>query len=796
MPDLETRFALDLSKDGISLFHNLKEQDWRLKHRAPMVLGVLGEQMKSLHSAAKSLGMEGSRVQVWLPKEQVLTLDVDLSADTDSGREQAILDAFAAETGEDPATFFYDVGETKATGLSAVAAVPIATLEETDAFLRDNGFAPVLYSTRTKIAKFGAAPVFGYSGATPVRSPRPSWALPLAVGFAGLLLLSGGGWLFSTLMRGDDGLDLPAEIAELAPGLSLSGTAIEAAVGPVAGPRAVPPVPPRPLGRLAQSADAPAPVRPAEGAPVFRVLVAAPADDAPTPDAGPAAIPASQPQPTRVAAIMPLATEDLPAVAKAALTSPIYMKAPVISRPDPGAGTSEVALSTVTDRAFRRQPPRPAVVGTPDSLAPRWLVPPQIAALAEAPWPSGAQASNAPVAAGPFVLANLGGPGEVVPAAFAARPAATGSEWLAAARSRDFSSNRERGGGALLPEAGDPVAAVTTRPDRPDAVAAVLDAGLATRIAATDADPAPRPAADLVGPEVDWPSRRQASAEAGRDDALLPSIDNIHLAAAVPPNGLGQAASPPDAGFEPDQPAPPPAPAPAVSAAEPEPATEAGPATEAEAEIAGATPAEVEAEAEAENDAAASADIAALIEQLNQEADAGDGNAAPADIASIVPRSRPDGLVPEAEQGEAGAEAETETEAGPSEFALLSTTPPRSRPSDLARRLAAAPPPAATIAPPATAAPPAAEPQRRQLPTAASVQQAATISNAIDTRNLALIGVYGRSRERRALLRLPNGRYIRAQVGDTVQGYQIAVIGNDAIRIRRNGRDRILVIPK
>ncbi|MEM9428849.1 MAG: hypothetical protein AAGA32_05060 [Pseudomonadota bacterium] len=170
---------------------------------------------------------------------------------------------------------------------------------------------------------------------------------------------------------------------------------------------------------------------------------------------------------------------------------------------------------------------------------------------------------------------------------------------------------------------------------------------------------------------------------------------------------------------------------------------------------------------------------------------------APSDVQA--PRARPESVVAAARRAEAAAR-----DAPPSGLALQSTTRPVPRPSRLAAVTAVAvrttPAPGA-IRPAAVAVPeppvPAPSPPRAAppLPSSASVARAATISDALPMRELALIGVFGTQTARHALVRLPGGRLVKVYSGDTVRGYQVTAISPDAIRLRRSGRDSLLVIP-
>lgn len=80
-------------------------------------------------------------------------------------------------------------------------------------------------------------------------------------------------------------------------------------------------------------------------------------------------------------------------------------------------------------------------------------------------------------------------------------------------------------------------------------------------------------------------------------------------------------------------------------------------------------------------------------------------------------------------------------------------------------------------------------------PTSVSVARQATLRNAIDLREVNLIGVYGQPSDRRALVRLSNGRYRKVKVGDRMDGGRVLAIGDDTLRYQKNGRNLTLNMP-
>ena len=82
------------------------------------------------------------------------------------------------------------------------------------------------------------------------------------------------------------------------------------------------------------------------------------------------------------------------------------------------------------------------------------------------------------------------------------------------------------------------------------------------------------------------------------------------------------------------------------------------------------------------------------------------------------------------------------------------------------------------------------------IPTSASIARAATDENVIKLRKINLIGVYGTPNSRRALVRLPNGRYRKVVIGDRLDGGKVAAIGDNELRYIKRGRNVVLKLPQ
>ncbi|MCG6884631.1 MAG: hypothetical protein LJE62_12840 [Silicimonas sp.] len=178
------------------------------------------------------------------------------------------------------------------------------------------------------------------------------------------------------------------------------------------------------------------------------------------------------------------------------------------------------------------------------------------------------------------------------------------------------------------------------------------------------------------------------------------------------------------------------------------------------------------------------------------------------ELARLRPPPRP-----ESEQSIAEEIAETE----PSDLAVASSRTPRARPEGIAALVAAARvqqeaarvTASAAVQPPDTSGAIEAalqdddEPENRlpqnarlNIPTSASVARTATIENAIRLNRINLVGVYGAPSDRRALIRLSSGRYVKVKVGDRVDGGTVAQITDSELYYRKGNRTLSLSVPK
>lgn len=178
-------------------------------------------------------------------------------------------------------------------------------------------------------------------------------------------------------------------------------------------------------------------------------------------------------------------------------------------------------------------------------------------------------------------------------------------------------------------------------------------------------------------------------------------------------------------------------------------------------------------------------------------------------LAGLRPRLRPGGLVENAERAQLGGltreelgkarprlrpesrQNEQGADETPTALAISTSVTPRLRPKAFAnivpRNSGTAQTETVAAVAPRTVSP--------RIPSSASVSRQATVKNAINLRHVNLIGVYGTPSNRRALVRLPSGRYKKVKVGDSIDGGRIVAIGDSELRYQKGGRNLTLKVP-
>lgn len=744
---MKPNFALDLSPDGIRLFHR-GTPDWRLVGEARLQEAALADQIGWLRATALALAPEGISTKLILPASEVLYVEIPAPGPDAASRRRQIRAALAGMTPYAVEDLAFDwSGEGP---VVQVAVVARETLEEAEAFAADHRFAPLCFVAVPPEGRFAGEPCFAQtrvatallpSGERVERDDRPIYAPPAHA---------------AAPDPEAPGPQAPEPEVPPAPGPDLPG-------GPEPEVPDTPPQPeiPEPTPPSPDLPEPELPGRPGEVPP-----------DAPdeVPPAGPVESPPEAP--VEVPDSLPPGPEPMPPVmAGDRPAAPRRDRAAGLRRgraPSPEAAAATLAPVEPPHRPGARRALK-LTGGLVAVLLLVWLLAGLLPSKISAWFDDGAGATEVALAAAPL-------PGFAAPAAAAVMPAPPPRPEAAAAREAAVAPVY-----AIAPAA-RPVSE-PGRPIRPAARAPGPEEALRQALAAAQA-PVYRGGTPALALLESRPARPARSA-----DMLLASLETVR-----PPRRPGPAApiaaSPTlrpaptaVAALAPDRPRARPGSAPVAAA--PAPAAASAEPARLSARPAPPRPASVLRMAEAESPPVASAVARPRARPRDFSA------AVDAALASVAPP-------PPAPAVAAPA---------PAPVVMAAVAPVRVAP--------AAPAPAAL--PPAVAARPAAptlgttftrravEPEAEEelesapiapaIPTRANVAKQATLAGAINLRKVNLIGVYGTSSNRRALVRLSNGKMQRVKVGDRLDGGQVAAIGEREIRYIKSGRALLLSLP-
>lgn len=170
-------------------------------------------------------------------------------------------------------------------------------------------------------------------------------------------------------------------------------------------------------------------------------------------------------------------------------------------------------------------------------------------------------------------------------------------------------------------------------------------------------------------------------------------------------------------------------------------------------------------------------------------------DAADPTLSGIRPKQRPQSVVAKAARAEEEAR-QREEDLKPNAFAVARSPKPQRRPEKIARLAAArAAQDADTQATASTPEQARGTAQPAPGPTANAVASNATERSNFSKSRMSLVGVFGTPNDRRALVRLSSGRYVKVQTGDRVSGWQVSAIGESTLRINRGSRNQVLRMP-
>ncbi|HGG05949.1 MAG TPA: hypothetical protein ENK28_10855, partial [Aliiroseovarius sp.] len=171
---MKPNFALNLSHDGIGLFHRTKgggKAGWTLIDEVPLDDPDFADKLKLLRKKAADLEKGGLATKLIIPNSQILYTEVEAPGPDDISREVQIRDALEGLTPYEVGQLVFDWRKTKTTKVK-VAIVARETLTEAEQFAKEHRFNPVSFVARPKGKGFRGEAFFGKSaGASALLGP-------------------------------------------------------------------------------------------------------------------------------------------------------------------------------------------------------------------------------------------------------------------------------------------------------------------------------------------------------------------------------------------------------------------------------------------------------------------------------------------------------------------------------------------------------------------------------------------------------------------------------------------------
>lgn len=153
-------FAVDLSNDGIFLWHRKPSKKWEFLSRAPLNSGNLRQHLEKLKTVVQAISAPSLDAVVRIPSSEVHTLTVAHDPDTDISWEVRIISALEAVAKAPIKTLAFDIDRSGETSDICIAWTQMAVIEQAKTFVHLIGFNPTRYTTDVNIADFPRNPNF------------------------------------------------------------------------------------------------------------------------------------------------------------------------------------------------------------------------------------------------------------------------------------------------------------------------------------------------------------------------------------------------------------------------------------------------------------------------------------------------------------------------------------------------------------------------------------------------------------------------------------------------------------
>ena len=153
-------FAVDLSNDGIFLWHRKPAQKWEFLSRVPLNSGNLRQHLEELRAVVQNIDTSTFDALVRIPTNEVQTLTVADDPDTNASWEMRIISALEMVAKAPIKTLAFDIARNDNSSDVCVAWTRMAVIEQAETFVHLIGFNPTRYTTDVDFAVFPRNPNF------------------------------------------------------------------------------------------------------------------------------------------------------------------------------------------------------------------------------------------------------------------------------------------------------------------------------------------------------------------------------------------------------------------------------------------------------------------------------------------------------------------------------------------------------------------------------------------------------------------------------------------------------------
>jgi type IV pilus biogenesis protein PilP len=181
MTTASANYAVDLSNDGVELWHRDKDHPWQLLGKVKLSAHGFSQTIEKLKAVHGPNGDKKFIAQVRIPPSEIFASRIDLSSTADPDIAPKVYDFLAQNTPYAAQDLIYDLENRDDADIAYVAAITKQTLDEAKKFIADCGFDAAFYTSNLDKETFPRHPrFFDDDRSSPIPAPIADAADTLA----------------------------------------------------------------------------------------------------------------------------------------------------------------------------------------------------------------------------------------------------------------------------------------------------------------------------------------------------------------------------------------------------------------------------------------------------------------------------------------------------------------------------------------------------------------------------------------------------------------------------------------